>query len=226
LSHVEEAHQHHARRLRRLERRHGLSRADAEDCLQNAYLRMLTTSSEPANVHAWVNAIDSSAALDLRRRQGRERAARAALVIAQIGAEAGVLPATGAYKAVEYDEPVTNRAEPTLSSRMRYAPPGEPLHPYPAAAEDEREALACEAHAQLARLAREAQLTDTELGAVIARFGVKAEPWADVARRLGVRRQRVAKLVDNLFHRLVSAHGAGGDVANTIQRASYNLKGR
>jgi DNA-directed RNA polymerase specialized sigma24 family protein len=227
---IEEAHRQHGRRLRRLERRQGMSQADAEDALQDAYIRMLETTSEPRNAGAWGRVVDDSAALDLARRAARERTARAALTITQMRAEDGVLATSGAYKQVEYNEPVMQSTETWNGDYkdVRYAPPAEAIHPYrddPTATEDARQELAREARERLGQLARQAQLSDVELRALLARHGYNAKPWADVAKILGVRRQDVNLVVNRVVERLVAVAGADVDVANLILRASYVSKG-
>jgi DNA-directed RNA polymerase specialized sigma24 family protein len=223
---IEDAHRNHARRLRRLVRRHGMIRADAEDALQDAYVRMLATETQPRNAGAWGNAVDSSAALDLARREARERTARAALTVTQMRAEDGVLATSGAYKQVEYNEPVTQSTEPWNGDHkdVRYAPPPDAIHPYredPTAVEESRQEMAREAHDRLAQLAQQAQLGEAEVGALLARHGYRTQPWSDVAKLLGVRRQRVLDVTNKIYQRLVAVAGADCDVATIILRASY-----
>jgi DNA-directed RNA polymerase specialized sigma24 family protein len=204
----------------------GVPADQAEDILQDAHVRLLAGKPPAYVTKGWIRAVDTSARLDQRRRINRQRAAEAAMAVAQQSAEVGVIPASGKYREVEFDEPIAHPAEPPASGgTLYYLPPGAGMHPYDDPVKQERERLAAEAVVQVHALADAAGLADKARDAVIARYGLTPQPWAAIAKTVGVRRESVSHVVESYYQKMRDTAAPGVDVGNLIKRASYTERG-
>ena len=178
------AEQHYAARVGR-QRRAGLDADQASDVVAEGTIRALTTEALPdIPTAAWLMAIDDNVRRDQHRREGRERAARGALAVAEIMAEEARLPA----KATRVDEDTVD-APREAGDRVRYLPPMEPLHgrvPGQKEAYDEDHLL---------------DGLDPEVARLVS-LRMAGCTWAEIARKVGVRKSTVMATVKSAVREL------------------------
>jgi DNA-directed RNA polymerase specialized sigma24 family protein len=182
----------HERRVRRVMRRLGLRRHEAEDVVQAGTVKALGTSKMPdALTMAWFAAVDRSAHLDEGRKTARRRAGDAAMTALTVIHERATLPARSAgpdplrdpnddQDDHERHEAIHMPGDFDGDDRVRYLPFESPhvetATPLQALLEDEddrplrRLAAADQARADLADLARRAGVDDDDLALVRARY--------------------------------------------------------